>query len=200
MMKTKVYQFNYEGTVYEVPVTYKRQRNLYVRFRNGKFSASAPSLCLERTVIDFINKSLPKLIKRDQKKRPIEPAIGDNYFYLLGDKIEGNVNDKELRKFALKTFTELTRNFEKIMGIKKPYNVRVRKMNTRFGSNSSYTHTITYSLDLIHFSKDIISSVVIHELCHDSYRNHQKGFYNCLTKYCPEYKIYRNKLLKREYK
>ena len=58
------------------------------------------------------------------------------------------------------------RYYEKIIGVKKPYKVKIRKMTTRYGSNSLTTHSITYSLVLVHYSIDVVDSIIIHELAH----------------------------------
>ncbi len=199
-MKTKTYTFTYpDGSSYDVEVVYKRQRGLYLRKKDDAFYASAPLLMSESHVKEFIYKSIPTLNRRIEKNKPYESPIGDNYTYLLGEKVEQVVAEKELRAFALKYLKELTSECEKEMGI-KPYKVHIRKMKTRYGSNSIKTRSINYQLDLIHYDREIIRSVVVHELAHDKYRNHQKGFYNLVLQYCPNYWELRRKLRKGIYK
>lgn len=200
-MKTKTYQFIYPNNEsYNVVVTYKRQRGLYLRKKGDIFYASAPLLMSESHVKDFIYKSIPKLNKRIQKNKPSETPIGDNHTYLLGERLDYVIPEKELRKFALEKLTQLTRDCEQEMHISKPYKVHIHKMKTRYGSNSSKTHSINYQLDLIHYSEEIIRSVVVHELAHDKYRNHQRGFYSLVLQYCPNYWDLRKKLRKGIYK
>ena len=86
------------------------------------------------------------------------------------------------------------------MGIKIPYNIKIRKMKTRYASNSLKTHSITFQMNLIHYSKEIIDSIVVHELAHEFYRNHQKRFYQCVEKYFSNYKEVNLKLKKGLYK
>jgi len=199
-MKVKTYLFEVDNKTYEIPVTYKFQRGLYLRAKKDGFVASAPSLLSEAKVQKFIQESLPTLIKRVNKKVNVEQPIGENYTYLFGEKVEGIIQEKELRKIALEEFTNQTRECEQLMGIKKPYKVHVRKMKSRYGSNSRTTHSLNYQLNLVHFDKEIIRSVVVHELAHEYHRNHQKGFYDCLLQYCPNYKTLRSKLIKGVYK
>ncbi len=82
------------------------------------------------------------------------------------------------------------------MGIKEPYKIGIRKTTTRFGSNSLRTHSLSFQQALIHYSEEIISTVVVHELAHDFYRNHQQKFYNCVNLYCPDYINLQKKLKK----
>ena len=199
-MKTKIYTFSYEdGSSYDVEVVYKRQRGLYLRKKGDAFYASAPLLMSESHVKEFIHKSIPTLNRRIEKNTPKESPKGDDYMYLLGEKVEQVMSEKELRAFALKYLKDLTRECEQEMGI-KPYNVHIRKMKSRYGSNSLKTHSINYQLDLIHYDREIIRSVVVHELAHDKHRNHQKGFYKVVLQYCPNYWELRRKLRKGIYK
>ena len=62
------------------------------------------------------------------------------------------------------------------------------------------SNRITFSLELIHFSPEIIDSVIIHELAHDFYRDHSIRFYNVVYQYCPNYDSLRNKMVKGEFK
>lgn len=199
-MKVKTYTFSYpDGSSYDVEVVYKRQRGLYLYHRNGVFYATVPLTMRESHVKEFIYKNIPVLSKRIAKRTPKESPKGDNYTYLLGERTEQVLSEKELKTFALKYLTELTRECEKEMVI-RPYNVRIRKMKSRYGSNSLKTRSINYQLDLIHYDREIIRSVVVHELAHDKHRNHQKGFYKLVLQYCPNYWELRRKLRKGIYK
>ncbi|MCR5333175.1 MAG: M48 family metallopeptidase [Bacilli bacterium] len=200
-MKIKEYTFSYpSGETYVVNVTYKRQRGLYLRKKGDIFYATAPVLMSESKVKEFIYKSIPTLNKRIAKNKSSEAPKGEEYTYILGEKIDKVYDDKELKKIALDEFIKLTRECEQEMGITSPYKVTVRNMKTRYGSNSSKTHAIHYQLSLIHFSNEIIRSVVVHELAHDKYHNHQSGFYNHVLKYCPNYWELKKKLRKGIYK
>ena len=72
-------------------------------------------------------------------------------------------------------------------------------MKSRYGSNNKSTKTITYSLVLLHYSPEIIDSVIIHEIAHCFAYNHGDNFYKVVYKYCPNYDILRKKLIKAEF-
>ena len=77
--------------------------------------------------------------------------------------------------------------------------VRIRKMTTRYGSNSLSNKSITYSTILMHYQVDIIDSVIIHELAHCYVSNHSQEFYKIVYKFCPNYKKLHNNLKKGNY-
>lgn len=195
-MKTVIFNINIDGKVYEIPVTFKRQRNMYLRMKDDGFTCSASIFMSQRSVERHLYDLLPKLIKRidKRKKDSKEPPRDEDYTYILGSKEEGYIDDKELKEIAKKVLTDLTREVEKEMNITKPYKVSIRNMKTRFGSNSIQTHSISYQLALIHFDKEIIRTVVVHELAHHFVRNHQKAFYDVVLKYSPNYYELQRKL------
>lgn len=197
--------FQLDDKQYLVHILYKRQRNIYFRFRNNEFFVTAPYLCSQKKILEGLQKYGQKLIKTNTKIQTKLYSFEEGYIYLLGKKLElkiaakfsqmdsaifapnPEVLEKNLQQFAVKYLTELTRKYEEIMGINEPHKISVKKMKTRFGSNSYTLHRIHYQLDLIHFREEVISSVVVHELAHDFYHNHQQKFYNCVLKYCPNY-------------
>ena len=79
------------------------------------------------------------------------------------------------------------------------YQVKVRQMKSRYGSNNKSSKAITYSLVLLHYSPEIIDSVIIHELAHCFVYNHGDNFYKVVYKYCPNYDMLRKKLIRSEF-
>ena len=210
MNKEFIYQVDDKD--YRVIVTYKRIRNIHFRFDGESFLISAPRLVSLKQIKSGLDKYAKKLIKRSVKMN----AETEEYIYILGKKIETNYpgylalesdlisykDNKQLhtklRKWFLNYLTNRTGFFTKVMGAPQ-YLVKLRQMKSRYGSNNKSTKTITYSLVLIHYSPEIIDSVIIHELAHCFAYNHGDNFYKVVYKYCPNYDILRKKLIKAEF-
>ena len=210
MNKEFIYQVDDKD--YRVIVTYKRIRNIHFRFDGESFLISAPRLVSLKQIKSGLDKYAKKLIKRSVKMN----AETSEYIYILGKKIETNYpgylalesdlisykDNKQLhtklRKWFLNYLTNRTEFFEKVMGAPH-YLIKLRQMKSRYGSNNKSTKTITYSLVLIHYSPEIIDSVIIHELAHCFAYNHGDNFYKVVYKYCPNYDILRKKLIKAEF-
>ena len=210
MNKEFIYQVDNKD--YRVIVTYKRIRNIHFRFDGESFLVSAPRLVSLKQIKSGLDKYAKKLIKRSVKMN----AETDEYIYILGKKIETNYpgylalesdlisykDNKQLhtklRKWFLNYLTNRTEFFTKVMGAPQ-YLVKLRQMKSRYGSNNKSTNTITYSLVLIHYSPEIIDSVIIHELAQCFAYNHGDNFYKVVYKYCPNYDILRKKLIKAEF-
>ena len=182
---------------------YSRQRNIYYRYRKDGFHVSAPYLTGQKTILKGLNKFADKLIVQFEKMNS-NYSFDYDFVYFLGDQVSlkslniENMQDLHdfLQKNAEICIKDLVRKNEEIMGISEQYKVKIKPTERQFGSNSKRTHTLSFQIDLIHYSKEIIESVVVHELAHDFERNHGKNFYNIIYKYCPNYKELQKKLKK----
>ena len=198
---------------YLVEVTHKRIRNIHYRFVDGVFKVSCPHITPRSVIVKGLNKFAPKMIARGEKSKP----IGEDYMYLFGSKISlqesGEISftngnklvykdhidlDKKLHKMFLSILKDKVAYYSSKMGVPL-YRVSLRNMKTRFGSNSKKTKSVHFSYVLIHYSHPIIDSVVVHELAHILVYDHSKKFYDVVYKYCPDYDIYRKKLIRGEY-
>ena len=207
MDKSFVYLYNNQE--YLVNITYKRIKSITYRFRDGAFFVSCHRLTSMNKIKSGLDRFAGKLIKRNAK----EQGEGEDYIYIFGQRIPltfpGSLilNDelivfdnreqlhKKLRKEFLKYLTERTTYYASLM--KAPnYQVKLREMRSRYGSNNKSKKTITYAMMLIYYSPDIIDSVVVHELTHCFVFDHSDKFYRLLYKYCPDYDILRKRLIK----
>jgi predicted metal-dependent hydrolase len=100
------------------------------------------------------------------------------------------VFEKWWRKQAQDLYEEILDSLYPIIGnhgIKKPA-LRVRKMQTLWGSSSPHGNSITLNFYLLKARKPCIEYVILHELVHFLYPNHSKKFYDFLTMYMPDWK------------
>lgn len=214
-MLNSEYTYTHNGVTYPVVITRKSMKSIRYTFRDGVFYVSAPRFLVSKhSIFNGLEKFADKLIKSDKRSK----ASGDDFIYLLGTRVllqnEGVISfnngesinyksredlEKKLKKWFLKYIEVRHRYYEKMMGIDKEYRVKVRKMSTRYGSNSYQTHSICYSLVLMHYTSDVIDSVIVHELAHNKVHDHSKNFYNVVYKYCPNYDLLHKRLRKGEF-
>ena len=202
-MKMTEFIYKYKDKDIPVHVKHSRQRNIYYRYRKDGFHVSAPYLVSQKTIVKGLDKFAEKLVVQFEKTS-VNYSFDNDFVYLAGEQVSlkslNIENSQELSIFLQKNaeilITELVRKNEEIMGISEPYKVKIKPTERQFGSNSKRTHTLSFQLNLIHYSKEIIESVVVHELAHDFERNHSKNFYNIVYRYCPNYKELQKKLKK----
>lgn len=202
---------NISGVDYSTIIEYKVTNYIRYRFEDNKLVVKCPYFVSDNYLTELITK---KGIKRNDLKR--EKPFDFDYCYIYGEKQsikDGFVNIdghfilfnkdtfyKDINKYFNDYVTTRIRYYESVMGIDKPYSVASRFTSSRYGSNSVRTHHISMNSYLIHFSKDIIDTVVVHELAHCFYFDHSKNFYNLVYKYSPNYKILHKQLTKGIYK
>ena len=77
--------------------------------------------------------------------------------------------------------------WSKITGFE--YNqVKVRDAITRYGSCIPVKKNLYFSSRLIMLPSNVVEAIIVHELCHMKYKNHNKDFYNLVATYIPDYK------------
>lgn len=102
------------------------------------------------------------------------------------------INVDKVIKILLKRNTEIIihnrlPHWSKITGFE--YNqVKVRDATTRYGSCMPSKKNLYFSSRLIMLPENIIDAIIVHELCHMKYKNHNKDFYDLVAKYIPNYK------------
>lgn len=198
-------------TTYTLHLTYKRIKNIIFRLKEDEENAFKVSLPFGTRLSDLdelFKKSYVRLLKLRKKQNKVE--FGE-FVYLFGEKVEvSNLKEKYLlkstpadleafyhlfKKILLKHLSDEVNYYREVMNIKASYKIRIRKMKTRWGTNSSRTMTLTFNERIIHFHPKIIKSLVVHELAHHTIHGHGHDFYHYLESIYPGYKYY-DKLLK----
>ncbi len=86
-------------------------------------------------------------------------------------------------------FTEMLSRFD----YKSTPKLSIREMKRRWGSFLNQDR-IFLNPKLIHTSKDCIDYVIVHELCHMKYKNHNENFYKFLNQKYPRWAKVKEKL------
>ncbi|MFT9493990.1 M48 family metallopeptidase [Anaerosolibacter sp.] len=113
-------------------------------------------------------------------------SVKDKHNYTSKEKL---INDwyraKAAEKFA-KSLEKMYSYVEKY-GIDKP-EIQIRTMKARWGSCTPEKKSILLNAELIKAPKLCIDYVVLHELIHFKYRNHNNDFYDFMTSLMPDWK------------
>src|SRR5574344_214386 len=127
--------------VYPCLITYKRMRNIRFHFaKDGRtFCVSCPYGIPRKNLQDSINKFFPKMLK----KMAYEPPFDADSVYLFGVKTPypgfGSLEEKErnriLKDKLLAFVGPAVEDYGTKMGVSRPYKVRVRSMESRYGVN-----------------------------------------------------------------
>ena len=213
-MRRKECYYIHNDKKYLVHIDYKssRQRNNYYRLRDNTIFVIANDFTSEQSIINSLNTVIDKLASKVNKDYFTDEGVyilgelcslKDGFFkfdgknYLFGNK---EMFYKKMKVIAKPYFESRVRYYSKIMHVQTNYKVSLKNVKTRYGSNSSCTKTLAFNIILIHFSPEIIDSVIVHELAHDFHRNHSSRFYDVVYRYCPNYDLLDKKLRKGVFK
>lgn len=141
----------------------------------------------EYTIIREYTKKFQISIKIDQEQKQFNILVPEN---IQQDVLKINI-DKAIKKL-------FKNNTEVLIKAKLPYwskvtgfnynKVTVRDATTRFGSCMPSKKNVYFSSRLIMLPEDKVDAIIVHELCHMKYKNHNKQFYDLVEKYISNYK------------
>ena len=94
--------------------------------------------------------------------------------------------DEQCRTIFAEIISEIYPVFQKY-GVSMP-TLRIRDMETRWGSCLAKKGVITLNKRLLEAPRDCIEYVVMHEFCHFIHPNHSKHFYSFLAMLMPDWK------------
>lgn len=167
---------------------------------------------------DWINKTIQKIKERESLSTPkkekgikilgreveikvIESELerirlAENFLYIYTEKISHENIKKLLLSWQENKLKEILEKYlDKylvLLNTKINY-YKIKKLSSAWGIYHSRENYISFNFDLIKKDEDFIEYVVLHELCHIFHMDHQKGFWNLVAKFLPNYKEIREK-------
>lgn len=174
--------------------------------KDGSFEMRASFRYRENELDSFVVKSIPKLLKKKEKKEINQP-IGDGYIYLFGEKKPSGIYDsldengkRDYLKGLLSDYISSRIGYwMEEMGNKKPISFKVKELKSAYGIYHPRKREISFALTLVHYRPRAIDSVIAHELTHDFISNHGRRFYAKLLAAFPDYLECRKELIHRDY-
>ncbi|MCR8701143.1 SprT family zinc-dependent metalloprotease [Campylobacter sp. RM12176] len=190
----------YEG----FKIEYSKKRVKYLRLKitkTGDIKLVAPLNASKFQIESFISshtkwieKTLSKIPKTDPNSIKF---LGKNYQIQISPDFK--IIDNQIFTPDIQTFTNYANSILKDLinqyiniynpKINRPINaIRIKKMNTRWGSCNSKKGYLNFSTNLIQKDIKFIEYVVLHELAHLIYPHHQKEFYDFILSLMPDFK------------
>ena len=200
--------------ILEVFITKKRQKNTYIRVKEDlNIYVTTNYFTTKDDILKLIenNKtSISRMITRQEKKQQKEKEftyLGKKYNLVLINSKEITLgletilynNSENLHKWLVKQansiFLEELNKMYNIFPINIPYpSLTIRKMKTRWGVCTTKTKRVTLNLELIKKDLKYLDYVIVHELAHLVYPNHQHEFWSLVGQVIPNYKALRKEL------
>ena len=149
---------------------------------------------LKENVIKILGKEIEKKVIKSDLERI---RLTDTSIYIYS-KDTGNAGiEKKLLEWKIEKLKaildEYLANYTKLLNRNINY-YQIKKLSSAWGIYHKKENYISFNFDLIEKDIECIEYVVLHELCHIFYMNHQKDFWALVEKYMPDYKVRRKKL------
>lgn len=177
----KIYETEYEGTVYAWRIIRSDRRTLALEIREGEILVRAPKRATVGSIREFVSAHgawIAKTMARQQEKfrpKPMDEA----------EKIR-------LRREAGEVIRARAAYFAGKMGV--TYNrIFIKEQKTRWGSCSSRGN-LNFNWKLILTGDEQLDYVIVHELAHLKQMNHSPQFWREVEKILPDYKERRRRL------
>lgn len=189
----------------EIIVIRKNNKRMYLRVKEGKIIVTAPFWASDKQINGFIDKHTEWIQKKLLDKniflkdgdtitlleKPFQISFTENLIDIEDHQI-WIPNDQKIfqafliertKKYLYSRFQELSSQMQ-ISGI----DLKLGFYKTKWGSYHPKTHCIRLNMNLIFTDKECIDAILIHELCHVRFQNHQKEFYQEVEKWMPSYR------------
>ncbi len=163
----------------EIEVIRSRRKTLSVEIRDGRLLVRAP-LRISNTEISrflqekqgWIDKHLARVRAQEEAKKGISPLTGAELRTLVQD--------------AKRLIPDRVAYFARVLGVSYG-RITIRCQRTRWGSCSSRGN-LNFNCLLMLAPRDVLDSVIVHELCHRKHMDHSAAFYQEVLRVLPDYK------------
>ena len=149
---------------------------------------------LKENIIRILSKKIEKKIIESDLERI---RLTDTSIYIYSKDIDNTKIEKKLLEWKVEKLKvildEYLEKYTKLLNTNINY-YQIKKLSSAWGIYHKKENYITFNFDLIEKDIECIEYVVLHELCHIFYMNHQKNFWTLVEKYMPDYKIRRKNL------
>ena len=199
--------------IVELSIIYKKNKNIYFRFNHDVLVVTCNKLVSQKEIQRLIQKNEDALYKmylktvKEEEKNYYFNYLGKEYVIVYDNESKNPYFENDLilakdQKTLDKFYqNECIRIFNQEVNRIVPYfknipsfDLKIRKMKTRWGVNNLTGKTITLNSELLKKPPHLLDYVIIHELCHFYEANHSKKFWEHVTKYYPKYKEARKEL------
>ena len=149
---------------------------------------------LKESSIKILGKEIDKKIIESDLERI---RLTDTSIYIYSKNIDNTKIEKKLLEWKLEKLKvildEYLIKYTKLLNRNINY-YQIKKLSSAWGIYHKKENYISFNSDLIEKDIECIEYVVLHELCHIFYMNHQKDFWALVEKYMPDYKVRRKNL------
>ena len=161
---------------YKFRVIRSNRRTMSATIKDGIVVVRAPLRLPDNEIIRFLKEHENWIKKNLAKYREMEEQMGES---ITLEEI------KALAEKALKEIPPVVKHYAELIGVSYG-RITVRNQTTKWGSCTAKGN-LNFNCLLMLAPREVLESVVVHELCHRKYMDHSKKFYEEILRIFPDY-------------
>ena len=174
----------------------------FIQSKKGWIETTLEKIKIAKENQNSLKENTIKILGKEIEKKIIESdleriRLTDTSIYIYSKNIDNAKIEKKLLEWKLEKLKvildEYLVKYAKLINRNINY-YQIKKLSSAWGIYHKKENYISFNFDLIEKDIECIEYVVLHELCHIFFMNHQKDFWALVEKYMPDYKIRRKKL------
>lgn len=163
-------------TEYKMKIIKSNRRTMSATIKDGIVVVRAPLRIADKEIMRFLQEHESWILKNLAKYQEMEKQMGEPL------KLE---EIKELAEKALKEIPPIVKYYAEMIGVSYG-RITVRSQTTKWGSCTAKGN-LNFNCLLMLAPREVLESVIVHELCHRKYMDHSKRFYDEILKVFPDY-------------
>ena len=163
-------------TEYKMKIIKSNRRTMSATIKDGIVVVRAPLRIADKEIMRFLQEHESWILKNLAKYQEMEKQMGEPL------KLE---EIKELAEKALKEIPPIVKYYAEMIGVSYG-RITVRNQTTKWGSCTAKGN-LNFNCLLMLAPREVLESVIVHELCHRKYMDHSKRFYDEILKVFPDY-------------
>lgn len=161
---------------YKFRLIRSNRRTMSATIKDGIVVVRAPLRLPDNEILRFLKEHENWIKKNLAKYREMEEQMGEP---ITLDEI------KALAEKALREIPPVVKHYAELIGVSYG-RITVRNQTTKWGSCTAKGN-LNFNCLLMLAPREVLESVVVHELCHRKYMDHSKKFYEEILRIFPDY-------------
>ncbi len=190
MSKRDQFELHLQEELFVVSLDKVSRKNVNIRIKpDNIIYVSKPAYISQESLVKYLIDKESWIIKQASRVNKTHDKrsnyIGEESVIIF-DEVYKTKDVDGLEKILLE-YIQSTRAFYDSL-LKKQPNIQIKRLKGKWGYCVPSKNLLVFNLNLVHYPKEVIDYVILHEYTHLEIPNHSKEFYDFIEKVMPNYK------------
>lgn len=190
MSKRDQFELHLQEELFVVSLDKTSRKNINIRIKpDNIIYVSKPAYISKESLVKYLMDKESWIIKQASRVNKTHDKrsnyIGEESVIIFDEVF--NTEDVDRLETILLEYIQSTRAFYDSL-LKKQPNIKIKRLKGKWGYCVPSKNLLVFNLNLVHYPKEVIDYVILHEYTHLEIPNHSKEFYDFIEKVMPNYK------------